>query len=205
LSPVFDHRDRGRGRRKLRPVTGGEEVQMCHEEILRQEAGFFKITALKTYRRTAGVLFDAVPMEYFASIHAIDLVIHDRGAYSPGTVGEIERPWYRHRDQEDNLLVLAGFRDIDLYREGRLVNFRLTPHRLEMDGTIFFDRPAMLSWSRHVFHRIASSPEKGSASFNIAIRSADFDPKTNFDIYALDPKTGISRMIREGVLDQSGE
>jgi hypothetical protein len=178
---------------------------MSTDEILRQEAGFFKITALKTYRRTAGVLFDAVPMEYFASVQAIDRVIHDRGAYSPGTVGEIERPWYWHLGQEDNLIVLAGFREIDLYREGRLVHFRLTPHRLEMDGTNYFDRPVMLSWSTRVFHRIVSSPEKGSASINVAIRSAGFDPKTNFDIYDLDPKTGVSRMIREGRLDDSGE
>jgi hypothetical protein len=63
----------------------------------------------------------------------------------------------------------------------------------------------MLSWSTRVFHRIVSSPEKGSASFNIAIRGAEFDPKTNFDIYDLNPKTGVSRMIREGLLDQSGE
>jgi hypothetical protein len=178
---------------------------MSRDEILRQEAGFFKITALKTYRRTAGVLFDAVPMEHFSSIQAIDRVLHDRGAYSPGTVGATERPWYWHQGQEDNLIVLAGFRDIDLFRDGRLVHFRLTPHRLEMDGSVFFDRPAMLSWSARVYHRIVSSPEKGSASINIAIRGADFDLKTNFDIFDLDPITGLARLIRAGILDQSGE
>jgi len=180
-------------------------MKMSLDEILRQVEGFHKITALKPYRKTAGVLFDAVPMGGFSSIQAIDRVLHDRGAYSPGTVGAVERPWYRHQDQEDNLIVLAGFRDVDLFWEGRLVHFRLTPYRIEMEGTPLFDGPVMLSWSTQVFHRIFSSPEKGSASINFAIRHPGFDLKSNFNIYDLNTGTGISRIIREGHLDQSGE
>ena len=178
---------------------------MSHDVILRQDEGFFKITALAPYRKTAGVIFDAVPIGGLPEIQAVDRVLHDQGAYSPGTVGDVERPWYMHDGQEDNLVVLAGFRDIDLFKDGRRARFRLTPHRLEMDGTPLFDRPVMVSWSTGVFHRIASSREKGSASINLAVRHPWFDIRTNFSIYDLNVETGESRIIREGHLDQFGE
>ncbi len=67
---------------------------MSQDIILRQEDGFFKITALRLYRKTAGVVFDAVPIGGLSAVKAIDRVLHDHGAYSPGTVGAVERPWY---------------------------------------------------------------------------------------------------------------
>jgi hypothetical protein len=178
---------------------------MNREEVLHQVDGFYKITALRPYRKTAGVIFDAVPVKDLTCVEALDRVVHDLGALSPGTVSGVERPWYLHDAQEDNLVVLAGFRDIDLYKNGELVRFRLTPQRLEITGKEYFDRPVMLSWSTGVFHRIQSSAEKGSASLNIPVRRAGFDLKTNFNIYDLDLQTGESRVIREGHLDQSGE
>lgn len=178
---------------------------MSQDVILRQDEGFFKITALNPYRKTAGVTFDAVPIGGLSAIRAIDRVLHDRGAYSPGSVGGVERPWYLYEGQEDNLIVLAGFRDIDLFKEGRQAHFRLTPYQIEMDGTLLYDQPVMLSWSTRVFHRIASSPEKGSASINLAVRLPAFDLRTNFSIYDLNVETGESRIIREGHLDQFGE
>lgn len=178
---------------------------MSQDLILRQEDGFFKITALKPYRKTAGVIFDAIPIGALSAIGAIDRVLHDRGAYSPGTVGDVERPWYMHEGQEDNLIVLAGFRDIDLFKDGRQAHFRLTPYSVAMDGTPLYDQPVMVSWSTRVFHRIASSPEKGSASINLAVRLPAFDLKTNFSIYDLNAGTGEFRIIREGLLDQFGE
>ncbi|MBN1938221.1 MAG: hypothetical protein JW843_01445 [Candidatus Aminicenantes bacterium] len=178
---------------------------MNNEDVLHQDEGFYKITALKIYRKTAGVMFDALPVKALGCVEAIDRVVHDQGALSPGTVSGVERPWYLHEAQEDNLVVLAGFRDIDLYKDGEFLQFRLTPRRLEVKGMRFFDQPVMLSWSTGVFHRIQSSPEKGSASLNIPVRRPGFDIRTNFHIYDLDLLTGESRVIREGHLDQSGE
>ncbi len=178
---------------------------MNREDVLYKVDGFFKITALIPYRKTAGVIFDAIPVRDMARVEAIDRVIHDLGALSPGTVSGVERPWYLHEAQEDNLVVLAGFRDIELSKDGRLFHIRLTPRRLEIKGQEYIDRPVMLSWSTGVFHRIQSSPETGSASLNIPVRHPGFDLKTNFHIYDLDLETGASRIIREGHLDQTGE
>lgn len=178
---------------------------MSQDIVLKQEEGFFKITALKLYRKTVGVTFDAVPMGGLSSLKAIDRVLHDHGAYSPGSVGAVERPWYMHDSQEDNLVVLAGFRDIDLFKDGRLVHFRLSPHHIEMGDALLYDQPVMLSWSTRVFHRIVSSPEKGSASINLAVRLPGFDIRTNFSIYELNVESGEYRIIREGHLDQFGE
>jgi hypothetical protein len=167
--------------------------------------GLFTVTTLRTYRRTAGVLFDAVPLARLPSIQAIDRVLHDRGALSPGSAAGVERPWYMHNGQEDNLVVLAGFRDVELFRDGRWIRFRITPERIEKEGALLSDRAVMLSWPTHVFHRIISSPEKGSASINLAVRHPWFDLRTEFNLYDLDPATGVSRLVRKGYLDQSGE
>ncbi len=178
---------------------------MQPDDVIDLVDGLYRATGLRTYRKTAGVLFDAVPMGGFESIQAIDRVLHDRGAYSPGSVEGVERPWYMHAGQEDNLVVLAGFRDVELYRDGRLVRFRVTPERIEKDGAVLSDRPAMLSWPTYVYHRIVSSPEKGSASINLAVRHPWFNLRTEFNIYDLNLETGRSRVAREGHLDQSGE
>jgi hypothetical protein len=178
---------------------------MRSDEILEAVDDLYRVTALHTYRKTAGVLFDAVPMGSFASIQAIDRVLHERGALSPGSTAGIERPWYMHNGQEDNLVVLTGFRDIELFRDDRLIRFRVTPERIEKDGVILAARPAMLSWPTNVYHRIVSSPENGSASINLAVRHPWFDLRTEFNIYDLDTTTGRARIIRAGHLDQSGE
>lgn len=178
---------------------------MQPDEVIDQADGLYRITALSTFRKTAGVLFDAVPMGGLASLQAIDRVLHDRGAYSPGPVEGVERPWYMHTGQEDNLIVLAGFRDVELFRAGRLARFRVTPERIEKEGVLLFDRAVMLSWPTNVYHRIISSPEKGSASINLAVRHPRFNLSTEFNIYDLDLATGRARVAREGYLDQSGE
>ena len=48
--------------------------------------GFYRVIALKPFRKTEGVAFDIVPMEYLPAIHGIDRVVHQRGAVSPGAV-----------------------------------------------------------------------------------------------------------------------
>jgi hypothetical protein len=177
---------------------------MQNYETLTEVKGLFKVIPLKLLRQTKGVIFDLVPVSAFKSIDAIDRVIHEGGAFSPGSVGSVERPWYMHQHQEDNLVVLAGSRDIDLYslstRES--VHFTVFADKIHMNGSLWHDHPVMLSWPTGVFHRIVSNREKGSASINIAVRHQGFDIKTNFSIYDLDTETGEYQVIREGHLDQ---
>ena len=164
---------------------------------------FYKIIALTPFRKTEGVSFDIVPMASLPRIDGIDRVLHARGAFSPGSVGDLERPWYVHPHQEDNLLVLQGKRTVDIYTRavGRMETFVVEPHRILKDGKVIFDGPAMLVWPCNVYHRIISGPE-GSASLNFAVRYEGFDIKTNFSVYDLDLRTGEHRVVREGYKDQ---
>jgi hypothetical protein len=177
---------------------------MPAEAVRARREGLYTITALRTFRKTPGVLFDAVPLGGLSPVRAIDRVLHARGAQSPGPAEGLPRPWYMHRGQEDNLIVLAGYRDVELWREGSRAAFRIGPERIEGDGSVLFDEAVMLSWPTGVFHRIISSPEAGSASINLAVRHPWFDLRTEFNVYDLDPGTGSFRVVREGHLDQPG-
>lgn len=166
--------------------------------------GLYGIIPLQVLRRTKQVMFDMVPMNFFSSISAIDRVIHEPGARSPGSVGKIEKPWYMHSLQTDNLLVLAGKRHVEIFtpQHGAIEVFTITPDRVILDGSVIYDGPAILVWYCGVFHRIESDIVTGSASLNLAIRFDGFDIKTNFNVYDLDPRIGKFRVIREGHLDQ---
>lgn len=176
---------------------------MSDQSVNFQVNGFYRIIPLKELRKTPGVSFDNVPMNYLSRIDAIDRVIHARSAVSPGPVGDVERPWYMHEFQNDNLIVLHGVRHVDIYtREQGMKSFSVTPGRILQDDTVIFDGPAMLVWPRFVFHRIVSGPE-GSASLNFAVHYDGIDMETNFNIYSLDMETGHYEMIRQGFLDQN--
>ena len=171
--------------------------------ILKEQKGLYKIIEMKKMRQTEGVIFDLVPLEFLDGIGGIDRVIHERHAISPGAIGDVQRPWYMHTDQSDNLVVLAGERHIDLYsvEHGKIEHFVVTKDKIWHNGELVADHPAVLTWPPHVFHRVESK-ESGSASINFAQRTEQFDIKHNFNIYDLDPKTGEYRVIREGFKDQ---
>ncbi len=170
--------------------------------IFREVADFYRIIPLKPLRRTPGVFFDNVPMELLPRIDAIDRVIHEKSALSPGPVGEVARPWYMHPHQDDNLIVLAGTRQVEIFLAGHGVeSFTVTPEQIRQGSTLLYDGPAMLVWPRFVFHRIVSGPQ-GSASLNFAVHYEGLDMRTNFNIYDLDVKTGEYRVLREGFRDQ---
>ncbi len=175
-------------------------------EILDEVPDLYRIILLKVLRRTPGVFFDCLPTSALPRIDALDRVIHEGGACSPGAVGDVERPWYLHPHQDDNLLVLHGIRYVDIYTpaHGQIERFVATPHRVERNGTVIVDGPAMLVWPRGVFHRVRSCQKNGSASLNFAVHYEGFEIRTNFSVYDLDPATGEYRVIREGHLDQPG-
>lgn len=176
------------------------------DRIILTLPGFFTAQSLGVLRRTPGVSFDFVPMELLPQIDAIDRVIHQQGAISPGPIGDVVRPWYFHAHQTDNLIVLHGKRTVEVYHPNYGIRrFEITAERLHLDGELLFDGPAMLTWHAGVFHRVQSDDIIGSASLNIAQRDKDFDLATNFSIYSLDTVTGDSAVIRSGHLDQPSD
>ena len=164
--------------------------------------GLYKIVPLKKFRVTEGVSFDVVPKELLEDLSGIDRVIHNQEAISPGAIGEVERPWYMHTHQKDNLIVLHGERHVDLYsvEHGKVESFIVTPDRIYHDGQLITDEPSMLVWPDGVFHRV-HSPE-GSASLNLATRVRGYNNDTNFSIYEVNTDTGEYKVVREGKLDQ---
>ena len=171
--------------------------------ILDEVDQFWRIITLKPFRKTEGVSFDILPMKYLPKIDGVDRVVHKHGALSPGSVGDVKRPWYLHPQQEDNLLVLQGVRMVDIYslKYRRLEHFTVEPERVFHNDKLVYEGPAMVVWPTNVFHRITSG-ENGSVSLNFAVRLPGFDIETNFSVYDLDTKTGEYKVIREGRLDQ---
>ena len=172
-----------------------------------EEKEFYKIVPLKMLRKTAGVIFDIIPIKEIPSIEALDRVIHQNGALSPGPIGTNQRPWYMHPHQKDHLLVLAGSRSIELYclKTKQRAEFVITPFSIHVNNSLVSDSPVMLCWDTFVFHRIISDDKHGSSSINIASRSAEFDIRSNFNIYDLDQNSGQYTILREGHLDQPVE
>jgi hypothetical protein len=176
---------------------------MKEKTIIEEVEGFYRIIPLSPLRKTPKVTFDNVPMGFLPRIDAIDRVLHEGGAISPGAVGEVARPWYMHLFQDDNLIVLAGVREVDLYApdHGRMETFTVTPNEITKAGRPIYQGGAMLVWPAGVFHRIRTG-EAGSASLNFAVHYAGYDPRTNFNIYDLDPQNGAYWIVRDGYLDQ---
>lgn len=171
-------------------------------KAIQEVPGFYKIIPLIKFRHTPGVFFDNVPMEFLPRIHAMDRVLHEKAAVSPGPVGDISRPWYMHPYQDDNLIVLYGTREVDIYhKQHGMLSFVVTPNQIRKEGEIVYDGPAMLVWPRCVFHRIVSG-EEGSASLNFAVHHEGMDMKENFNIYHLDTDTGEFSVLRYGFMDQ---
>ena len=178
---------------------------MTNESIIQQVEGVYRVLRLPRFRETPGVAFDVLPPKMVPRVDAIDRVIHEIGALSPGSVGEIKRPWYMHPNQDDHLLVLAGKRYVDLYSSilGRMVSFEVEPDRVTQGGETICDTACMLVWNRGVFHRIRSDAATGSRSVNLATHYPGFDINTNFSVYDLDVETGEYRVIRVGSEDQN--
>ncbi len=170
---------------------------------IKEVKGLYHIVELKVFRKTPGVVFDLYPLDTIPHIDAIDRVIHERGAVSPGPVGDNQLTWYMHQHQADNLIVLHGQRTVHLYTKehGRVEEFVVQPHRIYQNGELIVEGGAVLCWPTHVFHQIISGDE-GSASINLAIHYDGFDIRNNFDIYDLNKKTGDYQVIRKGYEDQ---
>ena len=172
-------------------------------KIIDEVDGLYQVIQFDEFRKTPGVVFDMIPVHMFGPVGAVDRVLHRAGAVSPGPVGEIENPWYMHAHQDDNLIVLAGERTVEIYTpgHGRVEQFTVTPQSVSKNGMSIALGGAMLIWPRYVFHRVVSGSE-GSASINLAKHYDGFSIETNFNVYDVDLGTGAHRLIREGHKDQ---
>jgi hypothetical protein len=171
--------------------------------IIEEVKNLYRIIELKPFRRTEGVLFDLFPMDSIAHIDSIDRVLHDHSAVSPGPIGAVSRPWYMHTHQDDNLIVLHGKRDVDIYNKehGKIEHFTVYPDKILKDDKLIHNGGVILVFPPGVFHRIVSG-EDGSASLNFAVHHEGFDIRNNFNIYDLNTDTGEYHVIREGFKDQ---
>ncbi|TCQ03288.1 hypothetical protein, partial [Serpentinicella alkaliphila] len=160
-------------------------------QIIEEVANFYRIIKLKPFRKTQGVVFDLFPIDALSKISSIDRVIHQDNAISPSSVGSVERPWYMHPFQADNLIVLHGKRHVELFTKehGKVESFTVYPDKIYKNGELLFEGGNVLVWPCNVFHRIQSG-EEGSASLNFAIHSDGYDIRTNFNIYDLNTETG---------------
>ena len=115
----------------------------------------------------------------------------------------MKRPWYMHKHQDDNLLVLQGTRYIDIYNPNNKesASFIVTPDKVYKCDKLYYNGPAMIVWPAGIFHRIISGSE-GSISVNFASRNYDFNLKDNFNIYDLNRKTGEYKVLKKGIDDQ---
>jgi hypothetical protein len=167
----------------------------------------YRIIPLRTLRRTKGVKFDEMVPSDIPKISGIDRVIHGPNSISPGPIDDspipVKRPWYMHRGQDDNLLVLQGTRYVDIFDPVSRIkaSFIVTPDQIYKNEKLYFDGPALVVWPAGIFHRIISGIE-GSISVNFASRTKDFDIKDNFNIYDVCMQTGKSILLREGADDQ---
>lgn len=173
------------------------------ENIIDEVEGLYRIIKLKEFRKTEGVSFDVMTRSMVPKVDAVDRVLHRGGAVSPGPVGDVDRPWYMHTSQDDNLIVLQGTRYVEVYTpaHGKIEKFVVEPNKIVHNGEVVYEGGAVLVWPVGVFHRIQSG-EDGSASVNLATHYEGFDIDTNFNIYDLNTETGEYKVIREGFKDQ---
>ena len=167
----------------------------------------YRLIPLRMLRRTSGVKFDEIVPSDIPKIDGVDRVIHGPNSISPGPVEDttpsVQRPWYMHPGQDDNLLVLQGTRYVDIFNpETReRASFIITPDKVYKNDKLYYDGAAMVVWPAGIFHRILSGQE-GSISMNFSTRTKKFDLKDNFNIYDLNTTTGDYNIVRDGKDDQ---
>lgn len=171
--------------------------------VIDEVKDLYQVIQFEDFRKTPGVTFNILPAAIIKRADSLDRVIHEKGAVSPGPIGNTLRPWYMHDYQDDNLAVLFGTREVDVYTpaHGQIVHFTVTANDVYKNGQLIAQGGAMLVWPKGVFHRIVSG-EEGSASINLAIHYDGWDIRNNFNIYDVNTDTGSYHMIREGFKDQ---
>ncbi len=178
-----------------------QSLHIC-EEVTEKVEWLFHIIPFKLLRHTENVDFHSIP--YLDHINAMDRVIHLRWAFSPWKVWNIEKWWYMHPFQEDNLITMDWVRTVELchpdYSNWKIETFEIAKNYIKHNWKIVCDWPGILGWPTGVFHR--NSSKEGSSSLNLWIRYKWFNVNTEFNIYDINFKNNKIDMIRKGSLDQ---
>ncbi|MBT3318622.1 MAG: hypothetical protein HN389_02495 [Clostridia bacterium] len=171
--------------------------------VVDEVKGLYTIITIDEFRKTPEVEFMVIGEPFLPRVDGVDKVLHQPNAVSPGIDGSGERTWYMHPAQDDNLLVMQGERNVQIYTKehGRIESFKIASDCVYKNGELVCQGSSMLVWPRGVFHRITSGGE-GSITVNLATRYDGFDIRTNFNIYNLDTKTGEFSVHRFGHEDQ---
>lgn len=177
-------------------------VHLEDDVITTKVKGLFHVIPFTLLRKTPNVDFHSIP--FIDRATGMESVIHAQGALSPGTIDEVQNPWYMHPNQEDNLFTITGKRIVELYHpdHGTIERFEVSRNEITRNGKIILNEPGILGWPVGVFHRNSSPYEGGSSSLNMALRFEHFNIDYEFNIYDIDLQTGKSTVIREGHLDQ---
>ncbi len=163
----------------------------------------YRLIPLRALRKTTGIKIDEISSSDFPIIDGINKIVHSPNSISPGPLKNVTRPWYRHRGQNDNLLLLHGKRYIDLYdsKLDKKISLIITPDKIYNNDELLYDGPAIINWSSGTFHRIASGND-GSISINLVTRKKNFNYIEDINIYDLDTETGIFKCISDGYIDK---
>ena len=167
----------------------------------------YRIIPLRTLRATSGVIFSEMAKSDIPRINGIDRVVHAPNSISPGPILDTpiptQRPWYMHKFQADNLMVVQGVRYVDIFdpKTKQKNSFVISPNEIFKNDKLYYQGPAMLVWPEGIFHRIVSGVE-GSISINFSTRTKGFDIRDNFNIYNLCTRTGEYYILRDGFEDQ---
>jgi len=164
----------------------------------------YRLIPLRTLRKTTEIKIHEIISSDIPIIDGINKIVHSPNCKSPGPIKNVARPWYRHRGQSDNLLLLHGKRYIDIYdtKLNKKSSFMVTPDKIYKNNELLYDGPAIICWSPGTFHRIASGI-KGSISINFVTRKKNFDYENDINIYDLDTETGFFRCISDNYNDKS--
>lgn len=134
----------------------------------------FKLIPLGQLFRNSSHRVDNVMIHDALKISGIYREIHGANSVSPiGTEHHFKilnspaASWYANIYEKNNLLVLNGSRDLDLWcmKKDKMINFKLTEDKIYRNGKLYYGSPALISWGGDIFHKTKSGSE-GSISIN---------------------------------------
>ena len=175
-------------------------IHYANSNFIKRVEGLYHIVPIKSFRKTKDVNFELMPLWIWC--HWIDIVTHSKGAHSPWEINWVWNHWYKHLWQEDNLITLHWYRNVELFsiEHWKIEKFEVSHDRIKLNWEVVYEGAAMLWWPINVFHRNCSPV--GSVSINWVIRFDNFDIDTEFNIYDLDLNTLESKTVRIWKLDQ---
>tara|TARA_Y100000389_G_scaffold204586_1_gene258165 strand:+ start:4464 stop:4985 length:522 start_codon:yes stop_codon:yes gene_type:complete len=89
--------------------------------------------------------------------------------------------WYQNQFEKNNLMVLNGSRNVDLYcpRTYKKENLIIHEDNIYRNGKLYYGSPAIISWSGDLFHKTEIG-ENGSFSLNIIEKNYVVEEITQF-------------------------